>query len=77
MSGDLISNVMNPEINRIGGMPETAYLPQSAYTMADRHETLDNKTVYLIDTGFGGSSQFMVELQQWFAKMMPLVKTSS
>jgi hypothetical protein len=75
MSDDLIPNVMNPEIDRIGGMPETAYLPQSAYDMADRHDSLDNKTVYLVDTGFGGSSRFMIQLQQWFAKVMPLVKT--
>lgn len=75
MSGNLISNVMNPEIDRIGGMPETGYLLQSAYTMADRHGTLDNKTVYLIDTGFGGSSRFMIQLQQWFARAMPSVKT--
>jgi len=75
MSDNLISNVMNPEIDRIGGMPETTYLPQSVYTMADRHKTLDNKTVYLIDTGFGGSSRFMIQLQQLFAKVMPSVKT--
>ena len=75
MSDNLISNVMNPEINRIGGMPETGYLFQSAYTMATRHETLENKTVYLVDTGFGGSSRFMIQLQQWFAREMPSVKT--
>lgn len=75
MSNNLISNVMNPEINRIGGMPETAYLPQAEYTMADRPGSLDNKTVYLVDTGFGGSSRFMIQLQQWFADVMPSVKT--
>jgi hypothetical protein len=75
MSGTLISNVLNPAIDRVGGMPETAFLPTSAYTMANRHASLDNKTVYLIDTGFGGSSRFMIQLQQWFAREMPLVKT--
>lgn len=75
MTNNLISNVVNPEINRIGGMPETAYIPQTAYTMADRLDSLDNKTVYLIDTGFGGSSKFMIQLQKWFAEVIPTVKT--
>lgn len=75
MSGNLIYHVMNPEIYRIGGMPETGYLPQSAYSMAERLETLDNKTVYLVDTGFGGSSRFMIQLQNWFAEAIPSVKT--
>ncbi len=75
MTNNLISNVMNPEINRIGGMPETAFMPQTTYTMADRLDSLDNKTIYLIDTGFGGSSKFMIQLQQWFAEVMPSVKT--
>ena len=75
MSGNLISNVMNPGISRVEGMPEIGYLFESTYSMADRPGTLDNKTVYLIDTGFGGSSRFMIQLQQWFAKVMPSVKT--
>ena len=75
MANNLISNVMNPEIGREGGLPETAFLTQSDYSMADRPDSLDNKTVYLVDTGFGGSSRFMIQLQQWFAKNMPLVKT--
>ena len=74
MSDNMISGVMNPEINRIGGMPETAYM-STEYTMADRIDSLDNKTVYLVDTGFGGSSRFMIQLQQWFKKVMPSVKT--
>ena len=75
MSDNLVSNVMNPEINREGGLPETAFLPESDYTMADRPDSLDNKTIYLVDTGFGGSSRFMIQLQQWFATKMPSVKT--
>lgn len=75
MSNNLISDVMNPEIDRIGGLPETGYLPQAAYAMADRPDSLENKTIYLVDTGFGGSSRFMIRLQQWFAGVMPAVKT--
>lgn len=75
MSNNHISGVMDPTINRTGGLPETAYIPQTAYTMAERPGSLDNKTVYLVDTGFGGSAKFMIQLQQWFADVMPLVKT--
>ncbi len=75
MVNNLISNVINPEINRVGGLPETAFLPQSEYSMAERPDTLENKTIYLIDTGFGGSARFMVQLQKMFAEKMPSVKT--
>ena len=44
-------------------------------TLAKRLDSLENKTVYLVDTGFGGSAQFMVQLQKWFAKNMPSVTT--
>jgi len=37
--------------------------------------TLENKTLYLVDTGFGGSYNFMLQLQKWFAENMPSVKT--
>lgn len=66
---------MNPEISREGGMPETAFLPQSEYSMADRPVSLDNKTIYLIDNGFGGSARFMIQLQNRFKEVMPSVKT--
>jgi hypothetical protein len=75
MSENIISNVMNPKIDRVGGLNETAFLPQSEYSMAERPGSLDNKTVYLIDTGFGGSSKFMIQLQKYFADIMPSVKT--
>jgi hypothetical protein len=69
-----IENVINPEIFRTGGMPETAFMAQSSYDMAARPDSLDNKTIYLIDTGFGGSSKFMIQLQKYFAEVMPSVK---
>ncbi len=43
--------------------------------MARRLDTLDNKTVYLVDTGFGGSYKFMQQLEKWFAAHIPSVKT--
>jgi hypothetical protein len=43
-------------------------------SMASRLDSLDGKTVYLIETGFAGSTEFMQELQEWFARNMPRVK---
>jgi len=43
--------------------------------MAPRLNTLDKKTIYLVDTGFAGAKEFLEELQSWFTKNMPSVKT--
>ena len=43
--------------------------------MAERLDTLEGKTVYLVNTGFAGSKEFMEELQDWFDKNRPGVKT--
>ncbi|HTX16581.1 MAG TPA: hypothetical protein VMD77_14880 [Candidatus Baltobacteraceae bacterium] len=43
-------------------------------SMASRLASLDGETVYLVETGFGGSSEFMEEMQDWFSKNMPTVK---
>ena len=75
MTSNLISNVINPEIFREGGMPERVFSAHSTYEMADRPDSLENKTVYLVDTGFGGSAKFMILLQQYFKEVMPSVKT--
>ena len=54
------------------GMPVPA--PASPYK-AKRLDNLEGKTVYLVDTGFGGSYNFMLQLQKWFDEHMPSVKT--
>ncbi len=46
-----------------------------ARTMAPRMEDLRGKTVYLVDTGFGGSGKFLDEMQAWLAEHMPAVTT--
>jgi hypothetical protein len=43
--------------------------------MAPRLDTLDNKTIYLVDTGFAGGKEFLEEMQKWFNENMPSVKT--
>jgi hypothetical protein len=47
----------------------------TAPSMARRLDTLENKKVYLVDTGFGGSYRFMQQLQKWFSVNMPSVTT--
>ncbi len=44
-------------------------------SMAPRLDTLDGKTVYLVDIGFGGGYEFLMEMQDWFSKNKPSVKT--
>lgn len=44
-------------------------------SMAPRPGSLDGKTLYLVETGFAGSFEFMQELQDWFSRNMPSVKT--
>jgi hypothetical protein len=54
------------------GQPETTLQPMH---MAERLPTLDGKTVYLVDTGFMGAREFMEEVQGWFARNKPEIKT--
>jgi hypothetical protein len=49
--------------------------PPSSGAFAKRLNTLENKKVYLVDTGFGGSYNFMLQLQKWFTENMPSVTT--
>ncbi len=59
-----------------GGPPPGMGAPvPSSSSGAERLDTLENKTVYLVDTGFGGGYNFMLQLQKWFAEHMPSVTT--
>jgi len=73
----LRSAVLNPEAYRTvrsagDGAPAKA---RSFSTLAPRLDTLNGKTVYLVDTGFGGSGKFLDQVQAWFAQHMPSVTT--
>jgi hypothetical protein len=39
--------------------------------MAPRLETLDGKTVYLVDVKYEGGASLLQAIQEWFAKNMP------
>jgi len=43
--------------------------------MAPRLDSLEGKTVYLVNTGFAGGKEFMEELQAWFTENHPEIKT--
>ena len=47
----------------------------SSLKMAERLDTLEGKTVYLVNTMFAGGHEFMEELRDWFARNRPGVKT--
>lgn len=69
------SAVLNPEGYRTitpDGEPRTR---RSFSAMAPRLDTLNGRTVYLVDTGFGGSGKFLDEMQAWLAQHNPAVKT--
>ncbi len=43
--------------------------------MAPRLDTLNGRTVYLVDARFNDSDRFLVQVQAWLAEHMPSVKT--
>ena len=54
------------------GQPVPENKPSS---LAPRSDNLDGKTIYLVDGKFGGGYEFLEEMQGWFSKNMPTVKT--
>jgi hypothetical protein len=57
------------------GPPGIFRFAPSSMKLAKRLDTLENKTLYLVDIGFGGGYNFMLEVQRWFAQHMPSVTT--
>jgi hypothetical protein len=45
--------------------------------LAPRLESLDGKTIFLVDCLFDNSEAFMEQLRQWFAQNMPKVITKT
>lgn len=60
----------NPELQPLSSLDELVPL-----RMAPRLDSLENKTIYLVDTGFAGGKDFLEEMQKWFSKNIPSVKT--
>ena len=76
MAITLLDDVMNPEpqslIENKGGFAAPAVPVES---LAKRLDTLDGKTMYLVDIGYGGSHKFLQAVERWFNKNMPSVTT--
>jgi len=53
------------------GIPPAVQL----FAMAPRLKTVEGKTLYLVSDGFPGADTFLHEMQIWFSKHMPSVKT--
>ena len=56
--------------NPMGFPPKVTHKP-----LAPRLDTLDGKTVYLVDCRFDDSDIFLKQMQAWFAEHMPGVRT--
>ena len=53
-----------------------AYPPKvSGKALAPRIESLNGKTVYLVDCRFDDSDVFLTQMQAWFAEHLPQVST--
>ncbi|MBN1568909.1 MAG: hypothetical protein JXA73_13755 [Acidobacteria bacterium] len=68
--GSHMMAIFNPETHPTISRDELVPL-----RMAPRLDSLDNKTIYLVDVGFAGGKEFLEEMQAWFSKNMPSVKT--
>jgi hypothetical protein len=66
MAGSSKITVLNP----MGYPPMVTHKP-----LASRLDTLDGKTIYLVDCRFDDSDIFLQQMQAWFAEHMPSVKT--
>ena len=54
----------------------TGYPPKiTPLRMAPRLDTLEGKTVYLVDTRFDDGDRLLRQFEAWFAEHMPSVKT--
>lgn len=86
----MLDTVLNPQGKPISReRPESTFIRISRYkktdgdgsqqersmTLAPRLDTLEGKTVYLVDESFGGGQEFLKEMRDWFSGNMPSVKT--
>ncbi len=74
MATQVLTAVLNPEAERTPAINESA-AGVASWPMAPRLDTLNGKTIYMVNQGFGGSDLFMKQFQAWFAENMPTVKT--
>jgi hypothetical protein len=62
--------------DRLRVLDPTGYPPKiSAKPLAPRLDTLDGRTVYLVDCRFDDSGLFLEQMQAWLAEHLPGVRT--
>jgi hypothetical protein len=66
-------SVAQPKVEGLN--PKGTPPPIQLIPMAPRLDSLDGKTVWLIDTGFEGGGFLLQQIQQWFKINMPTVNT--
>jgi hypothetical protein len=74
MVSQLHTAVLHPEAQRTPAT-EGSGAGVPSWSMAPRLYSLEGRTVYLVNQGFGGSDLFMEQFQAWLAEHMPSVKT--
>ena len=63
-------------MSRISVLDPTGYPPKiAAKPLAPRLDTLDGRTIYLVDCRFDDSDLFLQQMQAWFSEHMPTVAT--
>ncbi|PYM98640.1 MAG: hypothetical protein DME07_22265 [Candidatus Rokuibacteriota bacterium] len=61
---------------KISVLNPTGFAPKVVQKdLAPRLDTLNGKTVYLVDCRFDDSDVFLKQMQAWFAEHMPAVRT--
>jgi len=75
-SSDSTVRIADSSEEKITVLSPTGFPPKvSKKTAAPRPESLDGKTVYLVDCRFDDSIELLKQVQGWFAEHMPAVKT--
>ena len=65
------ASVAQPKVEGLN--PKGTPPPIQLIPMAPRLDSLDGKTVYLVDTGFEGGGMLLEQIRLWFTRNMPTV----
>jgi selT/selW/selH-like putative selenoprotein len=72
----VVEPITNGRSHKMRVMNPMGYPPQiQPISMAPRLDTLDGKTIYLVDARFDDSDRFLQQMQQWFNEHMPSTQT--
>jgi hypothetical protein len=75
-SPDSTVRIPEPSQEKITVLSPVGFPPKiNRRAAAPRPESLDGKTVYLVDCRFDDSIELLTQVQSWFAEHMPSVKT--